>query len=47
MKKFFLLFLLLAFSYTYADNIKIVTKEIKDSSETLRYEVRAKYPHVE
>ncbi len=47
MKKFFLLFLLLAFSYTYADNIKIVTKEIKDSSETLRYEVRAKYPQVE
>jgi hypothetical protein len=47
MKKFLLLVLLLAFGISYADDIKIVTKEIKDSSETKRYEVRANYPQIE
>ena len=47
MKKLFTCFLLLIFSISYADDIKIITKEIKDSSASLRYHVSAKYPQLD
>jgi hypothetical protein len=47
MKKLLLFVILLIFSVSYADDIKIITKEIKDSSIQLRYYTSAKYPQLE
>jgi hypothetical protein len=47
MKKLILFALILVFSISYADDIKIVTKEIRDSSVQLRYHTSAKYPQLD
>lgn len=47
MKQFLSLILILIFSISYADDIKIVTKEIKDSSIELRYHTSGKYPQLD
>jgi hypothetical protein len=47
MKKLLIFILLLFFSISYADNIKIITKEIKDSSVQYRYHTSGKYPQIE
>jgi len=46
-KNILLAILLFAFSFSYADGIKIVSKEIKDSSVQLRYHTSATYPQLE
>ncbi len=47
MKKYFIIILLFFFGISYADDIKIVTKEIKDSSVQYRYYASGKYPQIE
>jgi hypothetical protein len=47
MKNLLTLILLLIFSISYADDIKIITKEIKDSSVQLRYHTSASYPQLD
>jgi hypothetical protein len=47
MKNILTFILLLIFSISYADEIKIITKEIKDSSVELRYHTSASYPQLD
>lgn len=47
MKKIIVVFFLLFFSVSYAENIKIITREIKDSSVQYRYTTSAKFPQLE
>lgn len=47
MKKIIIFILSFIFSISYAEDIKIITKEIKDSSANLRYHISAKYPQLE
>jgi hypothetical protein len=47
MKKIFVVLFLLIINLSFASDIKIITKEIKDSSDILRYTFIAKYPQLE
>jgi len=47
MKKVFLIIFLLIVNISFADDIKIITKEIKDSSVALKYNISAVYPQLD